>query len=502
MLYDSMGQGTQVAADMANAINKTEPEKYQILQQKIHNVKEEIGNQLLPTYNKLLDMGGSVLEKFSGWIANNQTLVKVLMLLVLTLGIVLMTLGTFVTLVGTTGLVFTKTATYIGVFVKAIRGIPSMLQTLQIRAMYAGDAIRNGFTNIKTFASTAVTGIKNVTTSILTMAKTAVVNGATALKNFVLSMAGMAKQAVITAVKAMPGLIASVWSFTVALLANPITWVVVGIIALIAAIVLLWRNWDSVVAWLQDTWTKFVDGIKAGFDWIMNLFSGMPVWLQVAIAAFMPFIGIPLLIITHWESIVTFFSNIWVSVKGAFVNGIQGVKDFITGTFSWFRESGAKIMSTFTEGIKSVLLAPYEAVKSGLKKVRQLLPFSDAKEGPLSELTLSGRRVFETISSGMSQTQDMPSKISEKAFSNMDMTSEEPERKISLVEVIKEIIKDKKDKDDRNGENDNSGIWIDKLYIQADISKIKDLPTLFKLLKEIEDYNNGNGKKPTPIPAG
>ena len=38
---------------------------------------------------------------------------------------------------------------------------------------------------------------------------------------------------------ALTPLISSVWSFTAALLANPVTWIVIGIVALIAALVLL-----------------------------------------------------------------------------------------------------------------------------------------------------------------------------------------------------------------------------------------------------------------------
>ena len=37
-------------------------------------------------------------------------------------------------------------------------------------------------------------------------------------------------------------LISSVWSFTAALLANPVTWIVIGIVALIAALALLYNK--------------------------------------------------------------------------------------------------------------------------------------------------------------------------------------------------------------------------------------------------------------------
>ncbi len=43
----------------------------------------------------------------------------------------------------------------------------------------------------------------------------------------------------------------------------------------------------------------------------------------------------------------------------------------------------------------------YNAAKSVLSFVRKLLPFSDAKEGPLSDLTLSGQRFSETFAKGI-----------------------------------------------------------------------------------------------------
>ena len=70
-------------------------------------------------------------------------------------------------------------------------------------------------------------------------------------------------------------------------------------------------------------------------------------------------------------------------------------------------ESGAKLISTLVEGIKSAAMAPVNAMSDVFKSVREYLPFSDAKVGPLSDLTLSGSRIPGTISEG--GTQGMPS---------------------------------------------------------------------------------------------
>lgn len=85
--------------------------------------------------------------------------------------------------------------------------------------------------------------------------------------------------------------IPAVWGFTSALLANPITWVVIGIIALIAVIVLMVTHWDTVkevvttvVNWIVDKWNWVVDQVKgiatAIWTWITDKVGGAWRWVQ------------------------------------------------------------------------------------------------------------------------------------------------------------------------------------------------------------------------------
>lgn len=468
MLYDSLGKGKQVALGMANAINETEGEKYTRLTQRVQNLKEKIGNGLLPVYNDLMSKGEGVLSSIASWIDENQELTKVISIVILTVGLLLASVGTLVGAIGGIGLLITKTIGIVRGFGAALKAIPSMFTTIRIMSMYAGDGMRAAFRGIGTVTKGAVTGIKNVA----------------------LGMVNMARQAIVTTVTAMPGLIASVWSFTAALLANPVTWIVLGIVALIAILILLWQNWDVVVNFLQNLWSDCVSGIAAGFEWIGNLFSSLGSWIYGAVADFMEFLGIPDLISGAWSGITDFFGNLWGGVKNVFNTGVQWCKDFLTGTMDWFRESGSKIITTFTDGIQSVISKPYEIVKDGLSWVRELLPFSDAHEGPLSQLTLSGRRVFETIGTGMEQSQDIPADMADKAFGDMNLSGGEV-KKIPLREILSE-----RSESNSTMKEKDSGTNIERLNITVDISKLKDLPALFQLLKEIEYHTNGNGTSP------
>lgn len=108
-MYDALGSGTGVATEMANAINETEPERFERLTQRIQNVKESIGNSLLPTINDLMSTGEQVLTKVGSWVEENQELVRVIMLVVLAIGGFLTIAGTVIAVVSGVGLIITKT---------------------------------------------------------------------------------------------------------------------------------------------------------------------------------------------------------------------------------------------------------------------------------------------------------------------------------------------------------------------------------------------------------
>lgn len=97
------------------------------------------------------------------------------------------------------------------------------------------------------------------------------------------------------------------------------------------------------------------------------------------------------------------------------------VQSYLAGDVSFF-EAGKNILMALGDGIWSAVTYPYQMLKKGLGKLRALLPFSDAKEGPLSALTASGSALLETLASGMQQTQGMPVKIFTSAVQGIKST--------------------------------------------------------------------------------
>ena len=102
-LSGSMKKGAGVTKEMAQAIQNTPEQKFQVLKQQIHNNVEELGKSLLPVVNETMDKFSGLIQKGYEWINNNRELVSTIMNIALKLGVVLTVIGTVVAVVGTVG---------------------------------------------------------------------------------------------------------------------------------------------------------------------------------------------------------------------------------------------------------------------------------------------------------------------------------------------------------------------------------------------------------------
>lgn len=116
-------------------------------------------------------------------------------------------------------------------------------------------------------------------------------------------------------------LAASVWAANAAFWASPTTWIVLGIVAVVAALALLIANWDSVAAFLSGVWAGVVDFAVGLWDGLASFFSG---WISSVSAWFNS--GISRLgswLSGMWSGIVSGAVGIWNGFLG-FVGSIPG----------------------------------------------------------------------------------------------------------------------------------------------------------------------------------
>lgn len=114
------------------------------------------------------------------------------------------------------------------------------------------------------------------------------------------------------------------WAFTVALLANPLTWIILGVMALVGAFVLLYKNWDKITQAFDD-----------GITWIKNWWNSMVTSVSDGITSFVN--DIKLL----YESIIGWFVGIGTAIKDGIMSGINAAKDYVKN--SWVGKVLTKI---------------------------------------------------------------------------------------------------------------------------------------------------------------
>jgi len=229
-----------------------------------------------------------------------------------------------------------------------------------------------------------------------------------------------------------------------AMMTTPIGWVVAGIAAIAAGAYLIYANWESIGPWFSDLW----DTIKTSFDnWkpleaLQKAFEPVAKWVadwgKTLYDAFDGAISkIAKFVEGAWEKI----SRVWENLKGA-VNSVgnmvglggadkngdggalakaqqaqEGVKTLerlkellnevqqAVAAFSLlpalqaaigaaqgylagisFHSHGAAMMETLAQGMRARAEAAVAAVRDVTQQIRDHLPHSPAKVGPLSDL--------------------------------------------------------------------------------------------------------------------
>lgn len=203
-------------------------------------------------------------------------------------------------------------------------------------------------------------------------------------------------------------LAAAIWIVNAAMYANPVTLIILGIMALIAVIVLLVTNWDAVVGFLTAIWQGFVDWFMGVLDaflgwwnglwtsvynfivntwngfigWIVGVWNGFIGWIMAGLRAYVAFwvgiwAAIAAFVINTWNGFVNWVRGVWqgflnfiragLIAFGASWNSLwSGVRSFINGIWggivsaaqgawngliSWFRGIPGAIMSVFNGAV-------------------------------------------------------------------------------------------------------------------------------------------------------
>lgn len=173
--------------------------------------------------------------------------------------------------------------------------------------------------------------------------------------------------------------------FNGTLLANPFTWVAIAIGVLIASIVAIWKNWDTVSQALSAGWdfikekassvftalseffSTIWEGIKSIFsstiEWISNVVTVGFMLIQSIVQGI--FLVIQTIFQTYWniyKAIIETVMNVIKAVIQAIWNQIGGVVTNVLGTIK-------NVITTVWNAIKSVITTVVNAIKAVITTV-------------------------------------------------------------------------------------------------------------------------------------
>jgi TP901 family phage tail tape measure protein len=128
--------------------------------------------------------------------------------------------------------------------------------------------------------------------------------------------------------------ITKIWTVVQTLLnsafwANPITWIIAGIIALIAVIVLVVKYWDNIVIAVKNAWTwigNFYEKIKG----LIFLFGG-PLGI-----AFVLIIELIKKVVQNWDKIKEAFIVVGGIIKEKFFEVVEAIRSGAQTMWNWF----------------------------------------------------------------------------------------------------------------------------------------------------------------------
>ncbi|BCS55201.1 phage tail tape measure protein [Geobacter sp. SVR] len=279
----------------------------------------------------------------------------------------------------------------------------------------------------------------------------------------------------LTALSAVPAL----WSMTTALLANPVTWIVAAIVAAVALL-------GGIFVWMY----RRVEWFKTGID--VSLFAigfsvGRVVKYLIGLAQiiFFPFSLIWDVLQRLWSAIPA----ISTAISDALAGMLNSIPSLLGGMFSALFTVGQAFIQPIVAGIKSVADQPYETVKGVFQRVRNLLPFSDAKEGPLSTLTLSGSRIMSTLGAGItgaapSLQRTMATALAGAALSTSIAVAPPP----AAVAVPSQAVMAQRDGSGSSSGSSGRTIIIQNLTVQLnDVNNAQDFIRQLQALVEAHD---------------
>ena len=155
------------------------------------------------------------------------------------------------------------------------------------------------------------------------------------------------------------------------MMASPVTWIVLGIVAalaaLIAIIVLVIKHWDEIKEATAKCWEAIKTAVSTAIDAVINFFTNL------------------------WNRITTIANNLWNTITNIF----NSIKETISNAISTARDIALTIFEGLKNGIQNKINTAKSIISSVVKAITAIFrgDFGAAKEAVLN--------IFEALKTGI-----------------------------------------------------------------------------------------------------
>ena len=326
--------------------------------EQVKGVKLQLGAALIPALSAATEKISKVIDKITKWVQENPELAA-------TIGNIAMTTGKWIAILGTAAFAIGSVTFIVGQFGKVFRIVSDSIKIgtkivseykngmLLFRMQYALFSVAIG----------SVTFIVGQFGKVFRIVSDSIKIGTKIVSEYKNGMLLFRMQYALFSVWSKIAA-AGQWVFNTSLYGCPVVWIVAGIMAIIAAVVLLVKYWDEVAAWFKKLWDAIVGIFKAAWEAIKKVWSTVTGWFsnlwgRIKAGAGKAWDGIKNTISKAregvqkaWGSVKGWFSNLWGNVKSGISNAWGGIKDWFSNLqpVEWMRGAWENV-GTFFENL-------------------------------------------------------------------------------------------------------------------------------------------------------
>ena len=159
---------------------------------------------------------------------------------------------------------------------------------------------------------------------------------------------------------------------------------------------------SEMIAFFETVVTTGIQQLQIVFETVFAavkhaIETNVAIWQSVIDSAISTIVGV----FNGLMGIAGIVSSAFAPVLSLISAPLNSAISFLRGLVSQFLNAGRALGDAFTNGISATISKAVDRARAAAREIRNLLPFSDAKEGPLSDLTESGESLMRTFAKGI-----------------------------------------------------------------------------------------------------